>query len=266
MTVLPEYISLLRWLWELLLKLSRLKLCRNSGFSNKIGTISPNSGSLDTLQGFFGGSGGMLPRKKLDIWGLQTAGNALKLPILPSPCYFCIILNILRSHQADLFGSWGVCAHPAHPPAYGPDEPLAFRERIFAKNACYVLNDTWYRRPERHWQTEPVTSRICSWSGGWGGWGRGEGDVRACLLIKLARSSYFRSAKMDKATLVYEFLIESVVIISITDHSAHASASVYTLRSIGTLYSPPTPPGWKCSKKPRLDRVRFWDATLPVQI
>ena len=45
----------------------------------------------------------MLPRKKLEIWGLQTAWNALKMSILPSPCYFCIILNILQSHQADLF-------------------------------------------------------------------------------------------------------------------------------------------------------------------
>ena len=41
----------------------------------------------------------MIPWKKLAIWGLQTAGNAPKLSILPSPCYFCIILNILRSHQ-----------------------------------------------------------------------------------------------------------------------------------------------------------------------
>ena len=77
--------------------MSRLKLSRDSGFSSKIGTIPPNSGHLDTLQGFFfGGGGGMLPRKKLEIWALQTAGNALKLLILPSPCYFCIILNILH--------------------------------------------------------------------------------------------------------------------------------------------------------------------------
>ena len=31
----------------------------------------------------------------------------LKLLILPSLCYICMILNLLRSHQADLFGSWG---------------------------------------------------------------------------------------------------------------------------------------------------------------
>ena len=55
MTILPKYISL-------------LKLSRDSGFSTKIGTIPPNSGRLDTLQGFFflGGRGSedMLPRKK----------------------------------------------------------------------------------------------------------------------------------------------------------------------------------------------------------
>ena len=54
----------------------------------------------------------------------------------PSNCCKCIemvsptttTLNFLRSHQADLFGSWGeeVRAHPAHlppppPPAYGLD-------------------------------------------------------------------------------------------------------------------------------------------------
>ena len=54
-----------------------------------------------------GGPGASFPGKKLEIRDLQTVGNALKLSILPSPCYFCIILNILRSHQSDLFGSWG---------------------------------------------------------------------------------------------------------------------------------------------------------------
>ena len=116
MTISPKYLSLLVGLWEQLFKIgvliSRLKLSRDSGFSSKIETITPNSVRLDTLQGsrVWGGGGesrGILPRKKLGIWGFQTAGNALKLSILASPCYFCIILNILRSHQADLFGSWG---------------------------------------------------------------------------------------------------------------------------------------------------------------
>ena len=47
------------------------------------------------------------PEKKLEICGLQTAGYVLKLSILSPPRYFCIILNLLRSHQADHFGSWG---------------------------------------------------------------------------------------------------------------------------------------------------------------
>ena len=38
--------------------MSRLKLSWDSGFSSKIGTIPPNSGRLDTLQGFFYGEGG----------------------------------------------------------------------------------------------------------------------------------------------------------------------------------------------------------------
>ena len=37
--------------------MSRLKLSRDSGFSSKIGTIAPNSGRLDTLQGLWGGGG-----------------------------------------------------------------------------------------------------------------------------------------------------------------------------------------------------------------
>ena len=75
-----------------------------------------------TLCKGFWGSRGILPWKKEEIWSIQTAENALKLSILPSPCYFCIILNILRSHQADLFGSWGVggggCVLRAPPPPY----------------------------------------------------------------------------------------------------------------------------------------------------
>ena len=72
-------------------------------FSIKIGTIPPNSRLLDTLQGLRG-SGSMLLRKKLEICGLQTAGNAMKLSILPPLRYFCISLNLLRSHQGDHFG------------------------------------------------------------------------------------------------------------------------------------------------------------------
>ena len=45
----------------------------------------------------------------------------LKLSILPSPHYFFIILNLVRYHQTDLFGSWRVHAHVMNPPVSGPD-------------------------------------------------------------------------------------------------------------------------------------------------
>ena len=67
MTILPKYVSLLVGLWELLFKIgilvSRLKLSRDSGFSSKIETIPPNSGRLDSLQGFLGGPGDVSPEK-----------------------------------------------------------------------------------------------------------------------------------------------------------------------------------------------------------
>ena len=64
---------------------------------------------------------GHAPRKKLEIWGLQTAGNAFKLSILPPRRQFCTISNLLRSHQADLLALGGRCVRtPRTPPAYGP--------------------------------------------------------------------------------------------------------------------------------------------------
>ena len=59
----------------------------------------------------------MLPGKKLEIWGSQTAGNALKLSILPPPRYFCIILNLLRSYQGGPFWLLSDCVRtPRTPP------------------------------------------------------------------------------------------------------------------------------------------------------
>ena len=60
---------------------------------SKIGTFSPNSVWLGTLLGFWGGLGACSPGKKLLIWGLQTAGNASKLSILPSLRYIWVILK-----------------------------------------------------------------------------------------------------------------------------------------------------------------------------
>ena len=67
--------------------MSRLKLSRDSGFSSKIGIILPNS------------------------------GNALKLPILPSLRYFCIILKIFYDPIKRTFLATGeeVRARAAHP-------------------------------------------------------------------------------------------------------------------------------------------------------
>ena len=56
--------------------MSRLKLSRDSGFSSEIGTTPPNSGHLDTLQGFggffwggggYGGPGACSPEKNSKI-------------------------------------------------------------------------------------------------------------------------------------------------------------------------------------------------------
>ena len=47
--------------------MSQLKLSRDSGFSSKIGTIPPNSGQLDTLQGFWEGGRGHAPLVKIEI-------------------------------------------------------------------------------------------------------------------------------------------------------------------------------------------------------
>ena len=92
----------------------------------------------------------MLSRKKLEICGLQTAGNAFKLSILTPPRYFCIILNLLRSHQEDIFGSLGgggggggggVRAHPSHPPC--------LRAWSYAVSKINVLR--------------PSSASVCSW-------------------------------------------------------------------------------------------------------
>ena len=47
-----------------------------------------NAGKLENLWLNRGIRGAWSPGKKIEIWGLQTAGNVLKLSILPSPRYF----------------------------------------------------------------------------------------------------------------------------------------------------------------------------------
>ena len=94
--------------------MSRLKSSRDSQVKSGQSRLLRDSWRL--FKGFLVVRG-HAPLEKIEISGFQTAGNALKLTILPSPHYFSLILNLLRSDQADLFGSWGVCAPP---PAYGP--------------------------------------------------------------------------------------------------------------------------------------------------
>ena len=57
----------------------------------------------------------MLLQKKVEIGGLQTTGNALKLSILPPPRHFCIILNTYDPIRRTFLAPGGVGAHPTHP-------------------------------------------------------------------------------------------------------------------------------------------------------
>ena len=59
----------------------------------------------------------------------MSSSNCWKCNAIVNPTItriFCIISNLLRSHQGDLFFSQGkgVRTHPAHPPAYGPEYTL----------------------------------------------------------------------------------------------------------------------------------------------
>ena len=104
------------WIGKMIFKIGKLvswlKSSRASWFLSKIGTKSNGWTLCKVLRGV----GGMLPRKSRssNYWKCIEIVNSTTTTL------FCIILNLLRSNQADLFGSWRVRAHPAHPPAYGP--------------------------------------------------------------------------------------------------------------------------------------------------
>ena len=67
----------------------------------------------------FGGPGACSPGKKLEIWGLQTAGNELKLSMLPSLCYILYHFKYFTIRSGGPFwllgGGGGVHAHPVQP-------------------------------------------------------------------------------------------------------------------------------------------------------
>ena len=128
MTILPKYVSLLVGLWELLFKIgilvSRLKLSRDSGFSSKIDTIPPNSGRLDSLQGFLGGPGDVSPEK---IRNLRSS-NCWKCTEMVNLTVTVLFLYHFKYFTISsggpffvLGGREGACAPRAPPsPAYGP--------------------------------------------------------------------------------------------------------------------------------------------------
>ena len=96
---------------------------RNRNQENNVGMLG-HASAKDTR--LWGGSGDMVPRKNFEIWNPQIARNALKLSILPTQRYFIyIILNLLRSHQAELLVPEGGVSAPrarfSPPPlSYGP--------------------------------------------------------------------------------------------------------------------------------------------------
>ena len=106
--------------------MSRLKLSRDSGFSSQIGTIPPNSGRLDTLQGFFvwgGGVRGHAPPEK--IRNLRSS-NCWKCIEIANLTITLLYLYDFKSFTIPSGGPFwllggGVRVHPTHPPAYGPD-------------------------------------------------------------------------------------------------------------------------------------------------
>ena len=84
-------------------------------------------------------------RKKLEIWGFQIAGNALKLSILPSPTLFLYCLKSFTIPSGVplqwLLGG-GICT-PA--PAYGPGQPLTRSngERFLSYKRSIKLTRLW---------------------------------------------------------------------------------------------------------------------------
>ena len=105
--------------------MSRLKLSRDSGFSSQIGTIPPNSGRLDTLQGFFFGGGGVRGHASPEKIRNLRSSNCWKCIEIANLTITLLYLYDFKSFTIQSGGPFwllggGACA-PTHPPAYGPD-------------------------------------------------------------------------------------------------------------------------------------------------
>ena len=120
--------------------MSRLKLNRDSGFSSKIGTISPNSRRLDTLQGLLGG-----PGEKTRNLRSSNCRKCIKIVNPSITTLFLYHFKYLRSHQADLFGSWGEggCVRTPQPPPPACLRTCEFYQKcIISKDYSYW--EFWY--------------------------------------------------------------------------------------------------------------------------
>ena len=97
-----------------------------SGFSSKIGTIPPNSGRLDTLQGIFGGPGTYSPGKNRNL----RFSNCWKCIEIVNPTITTLFFYHFKSFTIPSGGPFwllrGVNNSPPPPPhththpAYGP--------------------------------------------------------------------------------------------------------------------------------------------------
>ena len=127
MTVLPKYISLLVGLWELLFKIgilvSWLKLSRDSRFSSKLETIPPNSGRLDTLQGFFiweGGGAGDASSEKIRNLRSSNCWKCTEIVNLTITVLFLNHFKYFMIPSGRPFWFLRDACAPHTPPAYGP--------------------------------------------------------------------------------------------------------------------------------------------------
>ena len=98
---------------------SRLNVSRDSGFSSKIGTIPPNAGRLDTLQGFLGGPGACSPVKIINL----RSPNCCKCIEIANPTITVLFLYHFKYYMIPLGGPFWLlgddaCAFraPPHPP------------------------------------------------------------------------------------------------------------------------------------------------------